>query len=71
MVNNSIYLTFSLLFSQSRTPSHRLVLPTFRIALPSLVTSSQTHPELCLLGDAKACQVNDVAYPSHLPSSDK
>ena len=52
-----------LLCIQSRTPAHGLVTPYFRWLFPLLLTQSRKSC-LCLLGDSRACQIDNWFWPS-------
>lgn len=53
---SALFLFF--LFVQSRAPAHGLLLPPFGVEL----SSSQTHPEVCLLGYYKSSQVDKIIH---------
>lgn len=62
MAGSQLTVSFFLLY-QVRDSSLWVVLPTFRVGLPSSVTPlwkkfSQTHQGVCLLGDSKCSQVD-------------
>lgn len=75
--NAGAQLAFScfLIFIQSRTPTYELEPLTLLVDLPSSfqpLWPSQTHPEVCLLGDSKFSQVDSKqcqTYPPWLVST--
>lgn len=58
------YSAFSLILSQPGTLAHGMVLPTFRVSLPTSFNSVWNPLTDSLLDDSTSCQVDNQYYPS-------